>query len=140
MIKTFAEYQELALRTVNESLTFEQAIANVALGFAGEAGEFCEAVKHAEFHGHPLDIDNLDEEASDLLWYIAMYATFRRISLNQLAQMNIDKLRKRYPDGFSTEASIARVDVEQPKPSCHEIHQSYCAKRLSCEGCPATDR
>ena len=106
-------YQELAARTIGTSpdFSFEQRLANCALGVAGEGGEIADYLKKVVYHGHPLDRAKLADELGDLLWYVAALATTAGIPLAQIAQGNVAKLRKRYPDGFSHEASLRRIDL-----------------------------
>lgn len=103
-------YQELAGRTHNTSLTQPEALTNYALGLTGEAGEVADEVKKHVFHGHELDQDELKKELGDVLWYIANLATVNGIDLSEIAECNIDKLRKRYPEGFNQADSINRED------------------------------
>jgi len=84
---------------------------NGSLGLAGEAGEIADHVKKVMFHGHPLDDatkDKIAKEIGDILWYCAMTARGIDLGLGEIAAMNIDKLRKRYPEGFSTENILNR--------------------------------
>jgi len=116
-MKDFDVYQELALRTASpESTATHQTLLNTAaLGLSGESGEIADHVKKVMFHGHPLDDatrDKIAKEIGDILWYCAIGATGIGIALGDIAQMNVDKLRKRYPDGFSSERSIERRDPE----------------------------
>ena len=83
----------------------------MALGLAGEAGETADMLKKHLFHGKPLNHDDVVKELGDVLWYVAGMATAIGISLDDVAQRNVDKLRARYPDGFSAEASAQRADV-----------------------------
>ncbi|HXV15348.1 MAG TPA: nucleoside triphosphate pyrophosphohydrolase family protein, partial [Gemmatimonadaceae bacterium] len=104
-IPTFDEYQELALRTASkESFTSETATLNVAaLGLNGEAGEIADHVKKIMFHGHPLDDatrEQIAKEIGDILWYCAMGARGIGMGLGDIARMNVEKLKKRYPEGF----------------------------------------
>ena len=103
------EYQHLALRTANPGTKKGIPIQlNWALGLAGEMGELIEIVKKHFFHGHPVDYDKLEDEAGDLLWYIAVFANSFGLDLEQIALHNVEKLRKRYPERFSEERSRNR--------------------------------
>lgn len=104
------EYQELAARTLGRDRTHEQQLANAALGLTGEAGEVAEVIKKHLFHATPLDQETLAKELGDCLWYIGAFATVLGLSLDDIAQRNIDKLRKRYPEGFDTERSRNRTE------------------------------
>ena len=106
----FTEYQSLAARTLGRDRTHEQQLANAALGLTGEAGETAELIKKHLFHATPLDQDALMKELGDCLWYIAAFATNLGFSLDDVAQRNIDKLRKRYPEGFDPERSRNRTE------------------------------
>ncbi len=104
------EYQELARRFANVAIPREARKANWALGLAGESGEVADLLKKALFHGHSLDVDELEKELGDVLWYIANLAYEYGISLEAVAHYNVKKLRKRYPEGFSRDASINREE------------------------------
>lgn len=106
------EYQQLAMRTNNPDHTPVQMLTNAAMGLNGEAGEFADLLKKHLFQGHPLDSAKLQNELSDVLWYCALAATALNINLEDVMIYNINKLIKRYPEGFSTAASIARVDTK----------------------------
>jgi NTP pyrophosphatase (non-canonical NTP hydrolase) len=112
---TMDNYQSAASKFRNNDLgPFEERMMCV-LGLASEAGEIAEAIKHAEFHGHNLDHDNLKKELGDLLWYIAALCNHYGWSLDTVAGLNIDKLSKRYPKGFESQRSINRVEhLQQP--------------------------
>ncbi len=106
----FTDYQALAARTLGRDRTHEQQLANAALGLTGESGETAELIKKHLFHATPLDRDAMIKELGDCLWYIAAFATVLDIPMDQIAERNIEKLRKRYPDGFDTERSINRTE------------------------------
>jgi len=105
------EYQRAAARTANVDWPLEKQICNAGFGVCGEAGEVAEYLKKVLFHGHNLDLDHLKKELGDCLWYIAVLAKLYGLSLDDIAQANIDKLWQRYPNGFSQEDSIKREDV-----------------------------
>lgn len=106
----FDEYQRLAARTLNPDQTPDQRLANAALGLTGEAGEVAEHVKKHLFHATPLDRDAVAKELGDCLWYLAALASSLDIPLAEVADRNIEKLRRRYPDGFSAERSRNRSE------------------------------
>jgi NTP pyrophosphatase (non-canonical NTP hydrolase) len=99
---TLEEYQEMAMRTVNPRLNQVENLDNAVLGIAGEAGEVAETWKKFKFHGARLDQTNLKllDEAGDVLWYLALLAHSRGVSLGDIAAGNIEKLSTRWPEGF----------------------------------------
>ena len=109
------EYQELASRTLIAQPDAEYSGDEImlvwnALGLAGEAGEVADTIKKAVFHRHALDKDELIKELGDVLWYVAALCTKLDTPMGAVMQRNIDKLMKRYPDGYSSDASKARAD------------------------------
>lgn len=102
------DYQSLAQRTSNKSLSNYDKIRNGCYGLCGESGECIDLLKKHEFQGHELNEEKLIDELGDVLWYIAQTAAGLGISMDDIAQRNVDKLKKRYPDGFSAERSINR--------------------------------
>jgi NTP pyrophosphatase (non-canonical NTP hydrolase) len=111
-IMSFNKYQQLAEKTAarGPSDTTEQRFINFGFGLMGETGEVVDCLKKILFHGHDLE-DNrekLKHELGDCLWYIATIATTAGISLDEVAKANIEKLKARYPEGFSEERSINR--------------------------------
>ena len=105
---TFEKYQALANRSSGAGGDGEKRLIVSALGLAGEAGEFANLVKKMTAHGHDFDPDALMDELGDVLWYLAEAATATGISLETIASHNVEKLIKRYPEGFSEEKSINR--------------------------------
>lgn len=103
------EYQRAVLRTCGVKERHEQ-IQLAALGIAGEAGEVADLVKKVTFHSHDYDEAKFCEELGDVLWYIALMCTALQIPLQDVIDANIEKLRKRYPDGFDVERSKNREE------------------------------
>ena len=77
----------------------EEAMLNGVLGLNGEAGG-ADIVKKNRFQGHVLDKEHIAKELGDVCWYIALLAYSIDYDLETIMQMNIDKLKKRYPEGF----------------------------------------
>lgn len=82
-----------------------------ALGIAGEAGEVVDHLKKVLYHGHELDTTELCKEMGDLLWYLILLCETTGLTLDEVMQANVAKLRKRYPDGFDAQRSQQREDV-----------------------------
>ena len=108
----FDIYQRQANRTAKKSGDRNYNLTHAALGLAGEAGEFVDAVKKAAIYGKPLDVDNLREEMGDLLWYVALACESLGVNMGDVAQQNIDKLKRRYPNAYADEYAIMRLDKE----------------------------
>lgn len=103
------EYQELAMTTLNPELNKKEVLVNSVMGLCGEAGEAIDIVKKWMAQGHELDKEHLAKELGDIAWYLAEAATALDISLEEICQANIDKLKKRYPEGFETKRSLVRL-------------------------------
>ena len=103
----FRAYQACARRTSNTYISTDK-IQNALLGLPGEVGELCDHFKKHKFQGHAFDRDHMIEEAGDVLWYLSELADGLDISLEDIAIRNIEKLARRYPDGFDPERSMHR--------------------------------
>jgi NTP pyrophosphatase (non-canonical NTP hydrolase) len=102
------EFQSLSIRTMPGN--DDRGVTNYALGLAGESGEVVDIIKKNVFHGHEPDREAIKKELGDVMHYVAGLAWMYGFTLEEVAQGNIDKLKKRYPDGFSVEASVNRID------------------------------
>ena len=81
-------------------------LLTAAVGLSAESGEFTEIVKKIIFQGKPYNEENvrhLKIELGDILWYVAQACMALDISLDEITDMNIDKLSKRFPDGYFSE-------------------------------------
>ncbi len=105
---TLDQYQAFAARTSGAGGDGTQRLIIAALGLAGEAGEFANLVKKLTAHGHDVPVEELMEELGDVLWYLAEAATSIESSLGDIGENNVQKLRNRYPEGFSSHRSINR--------------------------------
>jgi NTP pyrophosphatase (non-canonical NTP hydrolase) len=104
------EYQQLAKRTINKEMSKKDMLINSVMGLAGESGEVIDLVKKHLFHSHELDKNHLIKELGDVAWYLAEVCTALDITLEEVLITNIEKLKKRYPEGFSIEKSINRQE------------------------------
>ena len=102
------EYQKLAMRTAGTTNTGD-LLVNGVMGLSGESGECIDIVKKHIFQGHNIDREHLAKELGDVAWYLAVTANSIGYDLETIMQMNIDKLMKRYPEGFSSERSQQRA-------------------------------
>lgn len=105
---TINEYQELAMRTLNKEMGRKDMLINGVMGLCGESGEAIDIVKKYLAQGHELDKEHLIDELGDIAWYIAETATVLEIDLEEVLTRNIDKLKRRYPQGFDSDKSINR--------------------------------
>ena len=95
---TLDEYQKLAARTVNASLSPDERLLDAAAGLAEEAGEVLGLVRKHMFRNAALAPGMLQEELGDALWCVAVAAASGGLSLDDVAAANLEKLRARYPD------------------------------------------
>ena len=107
---TINEYQQLAMKTLNPQLSEKDVLINGVMGLCGESGEAIDIVKKWLAQGHELDKDKLKKELGDICWYLAETATALDLSLEEIMAANIEKLKKRYPDGFEAARSIHRTE------------------------------
>jgi len=88
---------------------------HASAGLAGESGEVLDLMKKVWVYSRPLNTEKTIEEMGDVLHYffqmmIKLTETGTDVSLKDIMNANMAKLRKRYPDGFTKEAAIARAD------------------------------
>ena len=123
-INELNDYQSKTLRTWKTAGSLESRLQNVALGLSGESGEVSDAVKKAIHHGHgfvdkpregskAVSTQDLIKELGDIMYYVSVGAHELGYTLQEIAEININKLANRYPEGFSVEASINRVDTKE---------------------------
>lgn len=114
------EYQELAMRTndrkhterlrkmLDDNMTAQ--LLNGCLGLSGEVGEFNDMIKKVVFHEAAADVDHLEKELGDIMWYIALICDAFGFDLDHVMRLNIEKLKARYPDGFDVDKSANRSE------------------------------
>jgi NTP pyrophosphatase (non-canonical NTP hydrolase) len=106
---TMNEYQALAARTINNSMNRAQQEAHALHGLAAEVGEI-HSLYQKIYQGHAIEEAHIQKELGDLQWFVAELATAYGWHLEDVAAMNIDKLRARYPEGFDVQRSLHRAE------------------------------
>lgn len=107
---TINEYQKLAMTTLNPALDKKDVLINGVMGLCGESGEVIDVVKKWLAQGHELNREKILAELGDVAWYLAEVAYALDTPLEEVLEGNINKLKKRYPEGFDTDKSINRKD------------------------------
>ena len=107
---TINEYQRLAMTTLNPALAGKDVLINGVMGLCGEAGEAIDIVKKHLAQGHALDREALIGELGDVAWYLAETAYALGVDLETVLAGNIEKLKRRYPEGFDAAHSIDRTE------------------------------
>lgn len=107
---TVNEYQKLAMITLNPELDKKDVLINGVMGLCGESGEAIDIVKKWLAQGHELDKEKLAKELGDICWYLAETATVLGYDLEDIMAANIEKLKNRYPEGFSSDRSVNRIE------------------------------
>jgi len=108
------DYQSGALRTAPQGHDTNREMLHAVLGLVTEAGELADALKKQLAYGKPVDRVNLIEEAGDVLWYLPLLARALGTDLETIGRINLEKLRKRYPDKFSEDLANHRtLEVER---------------------------
>lgn len=108
------QYLEHLKAATADNLTandFQRAAMRTASGIEQQAGEVIDHVKKVCFQGHELDTKHLAEELGDVAWYLAVCCEAIGMKLEDVLQMNIDKLKARYPEGFDKARSINREEA-----------------------------
>jgi NTP pyrophosphatase (non-canonical NTP hydrolase) len=108
-VRELDDYQREALRTAGNPAA-QGWLFEKLLGLPEEVGEVLGSIKKAEYHGHVTSSESIKKELGDVLWYVACIAHWYGYTLSDVASTNIEKLRRRYPDGFSVHRSVNRGD------------------------------
>lgn len=140
---TFSDFDASVKRTWKDQ-DFKDAVSNAALGLTGESGEVADLIKKAVYHGrgfndgslrvrsigydyeHGVSPEDVKDELSDVLYYVSATAQEFGFTLEDIAKHNKEKLEKRFPEGFSTEASAQKADRE-----VIEVKEDYYMKITS---------
>ena len=102
-----------ALMIMEEQGAEPSRLMTAGLGLNGEAAEFSEIIKKCIFQGKEFDDDThkrLKSELSDVMWYVAQGCIALNTSIDELCEINTNKLKERYPEGFSKDKSENRKE------------------------------
>ncbi len=103
-------YRDEVYSLWNKDLDLRDSQLAAAMGLAGEAGEVVDYMKKVHFHKHLFNREAFIKELGDVRYYLEVAAMNFGVSMEEVEQRNIEKLKKRYPNGFTSEASINRVE------------------------------
>ena len=106
-----AEYFVESCEIIEEQGVAPERILTAAIGITAEGGEFAEIVKKCFFQGKPFDEDaqyHAKRELGDIMWYVAQACIALDITIEELMDINMAKLKDRYPTGFDKNKSNAR--------------------------------
>ena len=122
------DYQKLAMRTNDHEASYRLARALMkasnrgdidfggfmmaCLGLSGEIGEFNDMMKKVIFHEADYDEEHAKKELGDICWYVAMMCESFGWTLDDILQMNVDKLKQRYPNGFDVKRANNRSEED----------------------------
>lgn len=96
---TLNEYQKVVYKSyMGRELPEKEQLINNCLGLVGETGEIVDQVKKELYLGRVISESEIVEELGDALWHLAVMARVRGISLERVAESNIEKLQRRYPN------------------------------------------
>lgn len=99
-IKNLKEYQKFCLKVAKLDFQNKQEeLADWGLGAAGEAGDLAGCIKKTLFHKND-QTAGIRENIGDVMWYLAMICNHFNWDFDQVLGENVDKLSKRYPQGF----------------------------------------
>lgn len=102
------EFSRSTQRTANPDLNKLERIKNALFGINGEAGELIDLFKKHFFQGHSINFEEVKNELGDVLYYFCDLCEILKLDIDEIARMNIEKRKKRYPEGFEKENSINR--------------------------------
>lgn len=105
---TGTAYQNLAARTINKACSKGECEYHALHGMVSEIGEL-NGIYQKVYQGHLFDEEHAKKEVGDLLWFIAEYCTALGWNLDDIMELNINKLIERYPEGFDPERSLHRA-------------------------------
>lgn len=117
-------YPTLVDFTRNIALSEEEELKDYLLGLNGEVGELTDIFKKILYHGKEYDPVDICLELGDIMYYCVAIMNVLGIDATEVLLNNNAKLISRYPNGFSVEASLNRIE-EHKERICDIISQTY---------------
>ncbi len=102
-------YREEVLKTMNSEANKDLLLMGV-LGLVGESGEVADLIKKNRFQGHTLHTQQLIKELGDVRWYLEVLCIALGTTITDVEAKNVEKLRARYPNGFTSQLSVVRKE------------------------------
>ena len=99
--KDFVALSDRLVELDRQGINIERLLTG-AVGLSAEAGELMEIVKKLIFQGKPVNeetIFHMKRELGDVMWYVMQVLMALNVELNEVVEMNVEKLAKRYPGG-----------------------------------------
>ncbi len=136
------DYQKLAARTeCDEEAAMKRGdnliatrLSHAAFGLSSEVGEFCDVLKKWLYYGQSLDETNVAEELGDLMWYVALACNALGLSLEEVMEANIRKLRQRYPEKYTDEDAL---ESNRDREAERGVLEDESGTKVGCSGnCP----
>lgn len=138
------EYRAEVMRTLGpaEKYPKDKRLTLAALGLAGESGEVVDLIKKHLFHGKPLDLEQLIKELGDVRWYLESMAWVIGVTMQDIEEANIRKLRARFPQGFTNKDANKKADEPGPHncPDCAKVQMKgkyHCDKHKTTGAVPS---
>ena len=101
------EYQKLASRTIRKDISEIENQLHALHGMVAEIGEL-HGIYQKYYQEHEFNEEHAKKELGDLLWFVAEYCTVNGWSLEEIMELNVEKLKARYPEGFDAQKSLNR--------------------------------
>ena len=121
---TFDEYQIAARRTQNKELPLWAKREHAKMGIVSEVGEIM-GLFQKTYQGHTFDESALKLEIGDCFWFLLELCDCFGWTGDEVAQANIDKLKVRYPERFTPEQSINRIEYRNKEPGPNARHYAH---------------
>lgn len=108
-MNSLEDYQKFvaSLASPESTVDLKSKYITACMGLSGESGEFVDLFKKHIFHGKDLDLEHAKKELGDIMWYVAFACESLNTNIQEIIDLNVDKLKKRFQSGkFTTQEAI----------------------------------